>query len=147
MGRKPSNCHQLRVLLPFLYMYMLQDQPWSICSPQRRSYLFLTLFLTGASFLKLVFFYLGFWCFSISMTTTLHSASHSCIQNFQKSLVIFWQLLNISIYLPSLGFYLSEITMHPFKYLLFTCKVRINESNSWFTSQILTFTVKHYSKI
>ena len=98
MGRKPSNCRQLRVLLSFLKMYMLQDQPWSICSPQRRSYLFLTLFLTGASFLKLVFFYLGFWCFSISMTMTLHSASHSLLYLHPKLSEISCHFLTVAQY-------------------------------------------------
>ena len=53
-------CHMLRLKLPFLKIHLLQDHPWSTGSPQKMNYMFWTFSLTGASFLKLAFCYLGF---------------------------------------------------------------------------------------
>ena len=62
-------CHQLRVKLPFLKIHLLQDHPWSIGSPQKRSYFFNLLFNWCVLFKAwlLLFLKLDFWNLSVWM--------------------------------------------------------------------------------
>ena len=52
-----TYCQPLRVKLPFLKIHFLQDHPWSIGSPEKRSYLFLnfSLKVVSATFLQVCF--------------------------------------------------------------------------------------------
>ena len=109
--------------LSFLKIHLLQNHPWSIGGPQKRSYLFWTFSLIGASFLKLDLCYLGFWCFSVWMTVVPHIGSHSSLCLHPKfpetSFHSSWQLLNVPSYWFSFFLVLaSKISRNFFSFFL-----------------------------